>query len=922
MRKKLSSVLILLLASILCKSQVITSTNPAVGTATTPSSINQYCGSTLFSFNSIVVEVVNIVGNTCSLYIHKPSFSNFSTSGSIWAKVNSACATSSLTVAYNSSMNGVYIPLTFTNTGSYTYVCTIEPTSGTKYYANPITITVGNAPQADFLWSSLIATPSTASPGQNINFNATYQNGGAVSAAGHNVTLFYSDDAVFNFSSDPMVYSSFQSQLSSSSFNSLSGNITIPISAINGSTGYIFAEIDGPGNGNVIESDETNNLLSLPITIQQSCNNTISVSTLTDETCSQANGTIVVSSNNAISFSNGSVTNSTGQFVNLSAGAYTVIATDANACNASTVLTLINSNFIAPSISIITNTTLPACAGQPILFTSTISNTTANEIFDWQINGITTGISTANFSSSVLQNGDLVSCNISFLDPCSSSTNIVSSNTISIVLNMVVANAGNNINLNCTIPSSIISVASISSNNYSWSPNVGLNNSNIAQPIASPLNTTTYTVIVSNTNGCSSTSTVQVVVDKTPPVATAGADALLNCQTSTAILGTNTVFGYSYNWAPSLGLSNFANAQVICSSNVSTTYTIFVTGSNGCTATDIVNVFVNNTIPIANAGADITLDCNILTSQILGSSNGGSIVWSPSTGLSSNNIPNPTVAVNTSTVYTMTVTDPTSFCTASDVVQVTVDNSLPVILQGQDASINCNIPSVNIGNLSNSNQNLYSWTPNNGLSSSLIPSPIAQPITTTIYTLMVTGANGCRAYDTIIVNYNKTIPVANAGQDFILNSNNSSCQLGAQSVTNYNYSWLPITALNSPYISDPLCSTTSSITYTLTITDITNGCSSIDVVNVKYENATELESTDRSGINISISPNPFSENLQIQNGEGFEFELYTSNGSKVYSMNKILSNKFDYNSSKLPTGMYLVVLKNEKIVKTFKVNKE
>ncbi|HSY77588.1 MAG TPA: gliding motility-associated C-terminal domain-containing protein, partial [Bacteroidia bacterium] len=47
---------------------------------------------------------------------------------------------------------------------------------------------------------------------------------------------------------------------------------------------------------------------------------------------------------------------------------------------------------------------------------------------------------------------------------------------------------------------------------YSWTPNASLNDSIIANPIASPTVTTKYTVTVTTPSGCSSTDTVTIFV--------------------------------------------------------------------------------------------------------------------------------------------------------------------------------------------------------------------------------------------------------------------------------------------------------------------------------------------------------------------------------------------------------------------------
>lgn len=48
---------------------------------------------------------------------------------------------------------------------------------------------------------------------------------------------------------------------------------------------------------------------------------------------------------------------------------------------------------------------------------------------------------------------------------------------------------------------------------YLWQPNEGLNNVNIANPIANPILTTTYTLIVTDANNCISSDTIVIKVD-------------------------------------------------------------------------------------------------------------------------------------------------------------------------------------------------------------------------------------------------------------------------------------------------------------------------------------------------------------------------------------------------------------------------
>lgn len=48
---------------------------------------------------------------------------------------------------------------------------------------------------------------------------------------------------------------------------------------------------------------------------------------------------------------------------------------------------------------------------------------------------------------------------------------------------------------------------------FLWTPSTGLNNNTIAHPTATPADTTLYTLIVTDANGCSDTSSVRINVD-------------------------------------------------------------------------------------------------------------------------------------------------------------------------------------------------------------------------------------------------------------------------------------------------------------------------------------------------------------------------------------------------------------------------
>jgi len=85
---------------------------------------------------------------------------------------------------------------------------------------------------------------------------------------------------------------------------------------------------------------------------------------------------------------------------------------------------------------------------------------------------------------------------------------------------------------------------------YSWSPTSGLSNPFIQNPVAN--STTTYTVTVTDANGCQTTDDILITVQP-PLTATATADDYIisTCPTSVANLTVSVSggeTGYTYSW--------------------------------------------------------------------------------------------------------------------------------------------------------------------------------------------------------------------------------------------------------------------------------------------------------------------------------------------------------------------------------------
>ncbi|MBK8108932.1 MAG: hypothetical protein IPK46_00605 [Saprospiraceae bacterium] len=194
----------------------------------------------------------------------------------------------------------------------------------------------------------------------------------------------------------------------------------------------------------------------------------------------------------------------------------------------------------------------------------------------------------------------------------------------------------------------------------------------------SPTVTTTYTVTVTDSKGCTSTDAVVVTVNPLPSV-DAGADREICYGFSSTLtaIGSGGTPGYTYLWS-----NGATTASTSVSPIVTTTYTVTVTDSKGCTSTDAVVVTVNP-LPSVDAGADREI-CYGLSSTLTAVGSGGTpgytYLWSNGATTASTS-----VSPSVTTTYIVTVTD-SKGCTSTDAVVVTV-NPLPSVDAGADTEI-------------------------------------------------------------------------------------------------------------------------------------------------------------------------------------------------------------------------------------------
>ena len=159
---------------------------------------------------------------------------------------------------------------------------------------------------------------------------------------------------------------------------------------------------------------------------------------------------------------------------------------------------------------------------------------------------------------------------------------------------------------------------------YEWSTNPI---STINPFYAKPNNTTTYTVTVTDVDGCSAEDNVTVFVNHIP-IANAGVDVDI-CDGDNITLTATSNTSVTYSWSNGLGV----NQQVTVSPSTTTTYTVSVSDNIGCSNTDEVTVNVYNTINMQVNPSD-TVICYGESVALVASTGFDTYAWFPGYGLS------------------------------------------------------------------------------------------------------------------------------------------------------------------------------------------------------------------------------------------------------------------------------------------------
>jgi gliding motility-associated-like protein len=275
---------------------------------------------------------------------------------------------------------------------------------------------------------------------------------------------------------------------------------------------------------------------------------------------------------------------------------------------------------------------------------------------------------------------------------------------------------------------------------YTWSPASSLNNANISNPIATLINSTTYKLIVTSSNGCSKADSVKLTLNPIPIISQSN-DTTICPNKSVNIFATG---GTSYLWSPANSLDDAASSSPLAFPTVTTTYKVVIKDAYSCTYNDSVKVSVS--VPPAFSVTPDGAIC-VGSSKQLVASGGDTYEWTPADGLSDVNINNPIASPIISTTYSVTIHK--HLCNITDVYTTNlVVLPLPQVKATSSNDVTCALGTSQLNATGATN---YTWSPSAGLNNSNIKNPIASPANTTVYKVVGIDGSGCSNVDTVVV---------------------------------------------------------------------------------------------------------------------------------------------------------------------------
>ena len=400
---------------------------------------------------------------------------------------------------------------------------------------------------------------------------------------------------------------------------------------------------------------------------------------------------------------------------------YFVTGTDFRGCTATDSVKVY---FLDPSLNLIIEDAKAMCADDTITLTILQQG---NGIYNWSP---PVGISNPTANNPVFFPADTTNYIFTIQNYC-----YQKSDTVTIIVHPLPVISGNKIDSVCIGNS--VQIAASGAVVYNWTFNTTLSDTTIANPIATPVITTTYYVTGTDQFGCKNSDSVLVYV-YFPPVTKVDPDTPFICLGQPITLIASG--GVKYLWANDPTLSSLSISGPVAIPLDTTTYYVTVTNIHNCSASD--SIVINVQLPVT-ATAQSPFDVCEGKSLQLSSSGGFYYQWIPPTYLSSANVSNPISRPDSSITYTVVVSNDCFSDSANVVITI---RPTPIVDAGNDTLIYRNTQGTLQGTTNAEN---YYWVPSDDISNPFDLNASVYPLWNKTYILFAKTQYGCTNFDSV-----------------------------------------------------------------------------------------------------------------------------------------------------------------------------
>lgn len=497
----------------------------------------------------------------------------------------------------------------------------------------------------------------------------------------------------------------------------------------------------------------------------------------------QLNGTNV-GTNNPV-YSNNALVN--GDIVNCLLTSNSTCKTSPTAVSNNLSIT-VNSS-VTPTVTISTPATT-ICSGTNVTFTASPSGGGSSPSYQWEFNGNPVGTNSNIYSSSTLTTGEIISCIMTSNATCVTSSTAVSNN-ISLTVNAPITPSVNIVataNRVCAGTPVTFTASPVNGGTtpiYQWQlnyNNVGTNspiynNSNLADLDIVSCIITSNQACLTTSKGVSNNLIMAVDPLVAPTVSVTASPAAICAGTNVTFTATPTNEGISptYQWqlngsnigtnSPTYSNSNLANGDIVSCIMTSNARCAVPTIASSNQVTEQVTAFVNSSVTINASATSICSGTDVSFTGV--PTNGGntpSYQWQVNgnnMGVTGNvfqtsNLKNGDI-ISCTMASSLTCTVPVS--SLNNIIMTVNPN--PELTLMHDTTIGLG-QSVKINSIITGNIASYDWTPANGLDNSSVASPIASPLSTTTYQLIVYSDKGCTATGKVTIGIFRYLAMPNA----------------------------------------------------------------------------------------------------------------------------------------------------------------